>query len=121
MKFSKAIELINECLDYYYEEHCSNGEETNDYKELEQAETTLELLKNYLSNIGIFDLKDLKATMFNKWNDIEKEKPIQVGRYLTTCKIGEQSLVCVLYFNGRIFFEEEVTHWMPLPAPSKEG
>lgn len=55
-----------------------------------------------------------------KWININTEKPLSPGRYLVTCNIEGQQLVCILYFNGQNFFEEEVTHWMPLPKPAKE-
>lgn len=55
----------------------------------------------------------------DKWTSIEKQKPLHPGRYLTTCDINGQKLVCILYFNGTVFYEEEVTHWMPLPTAAK--
>lgn len=120
MKFENAMNYMSGLIDYYYEEHCGSGQETEDYKKLEKAETTLELLINHLKNIGVFTLKDAKQVMVNKWNDINKQKPAHPGRYLTSCKVGLQPLVCVLYFNGECFLEEEVTHWMPLPNSAKE-
>jgi hypothetical protein len=56
----------------------------------------------------------------NKWISIKERTPLYPGRYLTTCKIEDQQLVCILYFDGDTFYEEEVTHWMPLPEPPKE-
>ena len=53
-----------------------------------------------------------------KWINIEKQKPLHPGRYLTTCDVEGQKLVCILFFNGTGFYEEEVTHWMPLPLPA---
>lgn len=55
-----------------------------------------------------------------KWINIEKQKPLHPGRYLVNCDVEGQQLVCILYFNGEGFLEEEVTHWMPLPKPAKE-
>lgn len=54
-----------------------------------------------------------------RWESVDRP-PLYPGRYLTTCKIGEQQLVCILYFNGKGFLEPEVTHWAPLPSPAKE-
>ncbi len=66
----------------------------------------------------MMEIKELKSPFTYGWVNIEKQKPMCPGRYLTTCKIGIQSLVCILYFNGDNFLEEEVTHWMPLPLPA---
>ena len=56
-----------------------------------------------------------------KWISVEERLPERNGRYLTHCKIEDQSLVCILYYckvGG--FNEGTVTHWMPVPEPPGE-
>ena len=60
MKFEDAIHTISGLIDMHYEEYCDSGVETEDYKELEKAESTLYLLVKELKNKGITNLKDLK-------------------------------------------------------------
>ena len=62
MNFEEAINTISGLIDMYYEEYCDSGEETEEYKEIEQAEKTLCLLVKELKNKGITSLKDLKQT-----------------------------------------------------------
>lgn len=53
-----------------------------------------------------------------EWMSVDERLPERNGRYLTHCKIENQSLVCILYYckiGG--FNEGTVTHWMPLPQP----
>lgn len=52
------------------------------------------------------------------WIDVNERLPTRSGRYLTHCNFDGNSLVVVLWFekyNER--FDDEVTHWMPLPKP----
>ena len=60
MKFEDAMHIMSGLLDMYYEEYCDSGVETEDYKELEKAESTLYLLIKELESKGITNLKDLK-------------------------------------------------------------
>ena len=60
MKFEDAMHTISGLVDMYYEEYCDSGVETEDYKELEKAESTLYLLVKELESKGITNLKDLK-------------------------------------------------------------
>lgn len=69
MKFEDAMNTMSGLLDMYYEEYCDSGIETEDYKDLERAETTLYLLVKELKNKGITNLKDLKE--MNKVNFVE--------------------------------------------------
>lgn len=62
MNFEDAIHTISGAIDAYYEEFCDSDEETEEYKEIENAETTLYLLIKELKNKGIANLKDLKNT-----------------------------------------------------------
>lgn len=71
MNFEDAMNNMSGLLDMYYEEYCDSGIETEDYKDLEKAESTLCLLVKELKNKGITNLKDLKNT--------EKIKFIIVG------------------------------------------
>lgn len=71
MNFEEAIHTISGAIDTYYEEFCGSDEETEEYKEIEKAESTLYLLVKELKNKGITNLKDLKQT--------EKIKFITVG------------------------------------------
>lgn len=61
MTLKEAINIINGSIDYYYEEHCSNGNETEEYKELEKAETILTLLVKRLEEVEVNYLKDLRS------------------------------------------------------------
>lgn len=58
MNFEEAIHTISGAIDTYYEEFC----DSNEYKEIEKAESTLYLLIKELANKGITNLKDLKNT-----------------------------------------------------------
>ena len=60
MKFEDALHTVSGLIDMYYEEYCNSGEETEDYKDLEKAESTLCLLVKELESKGITNLKDLK-------------------------------------------------------------
>ena len=60
MSFEEAINTISGLIDMYYEEYCDSGEETEEYKEIEKAESTLCLLIKELKNKGIISLRDLK-------------------------------------------------------------
>lgn len=60
MKFEDAMHTMSGLLDMYYEEFCDSGVETEEYKELEKAESTLYLLIKELKNKGVINLKDLK-------------------------------------------------------------
>ena len=62
MNFEEAIHTISGLIDMYYEEYCDSGEETEEYKEIETAESTLCLLIKELKNRDIVSLKDLKQT-----------------------------------------------------------
>ena len=62
MNFEEAIHTISGLIDMYYEEYCDSGEETEEYKEIEKAESTLCLLIKELKNRDIVSLKDLKQT-----------------------------------------------------------
>lgn len=62
MKFEDAMHTISGAIDTYYEEFCDSDEETEEYKEIEKAESTLYLLIKELKNKGITNLKDLKNT-----------------------------------------------------------
>lgn len=62
MNFEEAIHTISGLIDMYYEEYCDSGEETEEYKEIEKAESALCLLVKELKNKGITNLKDLKNT-----------------------------------------------------------
>ena len=48
MNFEEAINTISGAIDMYYEEFCDSGEESEKYKEIEKAESTLCLLVNEL-------------------------------------------------------------------------
>ena len=69
MKFEDAMNAMSGLLDMYYEEYCSSGAETEDYKDLEKAEITLCLLIKELKNKGITNFKELKE--MNKVKFIE--------------------------------------------------
>lgn len=60
MSFEEAINTISGLIDMYYEEYCDSGEETEEYKEIEKAESALYLLVKELKNKGIISLRDLK-------------------------------------------------------------
>ena len=62
MNFEEAIHNISGLIDMYYEEYCDSGEETEEYKEIEKAESTRCLLIKELKNKGIISLRDLKQT-----------------------------------------------------------
>ena len=62
MNFEEAIHIISNLIDIYYEEYCNSSEETEEYKEIEKAESTLYLLIKELKNRDIISLKDLKQT-----------------------------------------------------------
>ncbi len=56
----------------------------------------------------------------DKWIDVKKSLPERQGRYLTHSIISGQSLVAILWYEKYgCGFDEEVTHWMPLPEPPK--
>ena len=59
MKFEDAIHTISGLVDMYYEEHCVNNGETEEYKELEKAESVLYLLIKILKYKGVEKLEDL--------------------------------------------------------------
>ena len=56
MNFEEAIHTISGVIDMYYEEFYNSEE----YEEIEKAESTLYLLVKELKNKGITNLKDLK-------------------------------------------------------------
>lgn len=60
MNFEEAIHTISGFIDMYYEEYCDSGKETEEYKEIEKAESTFCLLIKELKNRDIVSLKDLK-------------------------------------------------------------
>lgn len=60
MNFEEAIHTISGLIDMYYEEYCDSGVKTEDYKDLEKAESTLCLLIKELENKGITNLNDVK-------------------------------------------------------------
>lgn len=62
MNFEEAIHTISGLIDMYYEECYYSGTETEEYKEIEKAESTLYLLIKELKNKGITNLEDLKQT-----------------------------------------------------------
>lgn len=69
MNFEEAIHTISGLIDMYYEEYCGSGEETEEYNEIEKAESTLYSLIQELKSKGITNLKDLKE--MNKVKFIE--------------------------------------------------
>lgn len=61
-----------------------------------------------------------------EWISVNKKLPEKQGRYLTHSIIAGQTLVAILWYEKYgCGFDEEVTHWMPLPkppyTPQKEG
>ena len=53
-----------------------------------------------------------------EWIDVNERLPNRNGRYLTHCDFNGDSLVTILWFEKyNECFDEEVTHWMPLPEP----
>lgn len=57
----------------------------------------------------------------NNWISVKDKLPLWQGRYLTHSIIYGQSLVAILWYDKRGYgFDEEVTHWMPLPTPPIE-
>lgn len=59
MNFEEAIHTISGLVDMYYEEYCDSNEETEEYKEIEKAESVLYLLVKELKNKGVEKLEDL--------------------------------------------------------------
>ena len=59
MKLEDALHTMSGLLDMYYEESCVSNEETEEYKELEKAETVLYLLIKKLKDKGVEKLEDL--------------------------------------------------------------
>ena len=59
MNFSKALELINESVDCFYEEYG----DTPAYKEIEKAETVFTLLIKKLVDKNINTLADLEEKL----------------------------------------------------------
>ncbi len=68
--------------------------------------------------------------MQNEWISVKDRLPEKNGRYITTvCKYKDEIDVFDLWYEdddwyideGDYMYEYEVTHWMPLPEPPKEG
>jgi hypothetical protein len=63
-----------------------------------------------------------------KWIPVTERLPDKEGRYLCVVRIGKSGAVYVRVMNGDGFgfslnriYDDDVTHWMPLPKPPKEG
>lgn len=53
-----------------------------------------------------------------EWIDVNERLPDRSGRYLTHCNVDGDSLVVILWFEKyHESFDDEVTHWQPLPEP----
>lgn len=53
----------------------------------------------------------------NEWISVNEMLPEKAGRYLVYGVIGSQTLMCGMYYNKYSGFDDEITHWMPLPEP----
>ena len=54
----------------------------------------------------------------DEWISVKDKLPERQGRYLTRSIIAGQSLVAILWYEKYgSGFDEEVTHWQPLPEP----
>lgn len=60
MNFKEAMNIITGCIDDYYEEHCSSGFETEEYKEIASAERVFENLVAILENNNIKSVNELE-------------------------------------------------------------
>lgn len=73
----------------------------------------------------------MEALERTRWIPISNKNPKERGCYLTTVKhwVDGKPVVREAYWNGadwlscekRMEITPRVTHWMPLPAPPKEG
>ena len=61
-----------------------------------------------------------------KWISVEERLPEKEGRYLCVVRIGKSGAVYVRVMNGDSYgfsldhiYDDDVTHWMPLPEPPK--
>lgn len=93
---------------------------------MELADDVRRIRESYYGQADYLFAKKLYEDGYRKqseWISVDKRLPERNGRYLTHCKIENQSLVCILYYckiGG--FNEGTVTHWMPLPeAPKMKG
>ena len=66
------------------------------------------------------------------WIPVTEQLPKEYGHYFANIVGGEFAQIScaeIVYFDGKIFrwehisteYPEEVTHWMPLPEPPKDG
>ena len=63
-----------------------------------------------------------------KWIPVTERLPKKEGRYLCVVQIGYSGAIYVTLMNGDPdgfsldhIYNDDVTHWMPLPEPPKEG
>ena len=62
-----------------------------------------------------------------RWIPVTERLPEREGRYLCVKRIGKSGAVYVTMMNGDGYgfsmehiYNDDVTHWMPLPEPPKE-
>lgn len=73
------------------------------------------------------EIEQLRARL-PRWVSVEERLPEKEGRYLCVKRIGKSGGVYMTLMNGdsdgfslEHIYSDDVTHWMPLPEPPKEG